>query len=179
VGGTDSDLLMVNTSNTALDPTSPPAKKKDSYKNLIGLTMQNATNNHSIIIDRMIVTWDQSGRRLNQIWMDGSGVWNGNERSPADCNITNFTLDTTPTIYNIDYLYFDGNMSGATISIEFIMTDGSMRSLLVYPASQNYSFTVKSTGKTSDSDIYRTIHADYNALTSTITNYNEIDDDME
>ena len=171
-GGTDGDLLMVNTSITALDPP-PPAKRKDIYKSLIGLTMQNATNSKAITIDRMVVTWDNS-KRLSEIWINGLRVWQGNSKSPADCNITNFTLDTTPTVYGIDYLYFSGDMSGTTISIEFVMTDGSMRSLLVYPASQNYSFTVKSTGKTSDSVIYRTIQADFNALTSNITNYYEI-----
>lgn len=155
---------MVNTSTAAL-----------SNKNLdlINLRIQNATNSKTITIDRMIVTWNNS-RTLEVIRINNKNVWTGNLASPADTNITNFTLNTTPTIYSINYLSFSGSMTGATISIQFIMIDGTSKTLTVYPASQNYSFTVKSTGKTTSANIYRTIEADYNALTGKITRYDEI-----
>ncbi|RJP28067.1 MAG: hypothetical protein C4533_06245 [Candidatus Omnitrophota bacterium] len=164
LGGDAADLLMLNTINSFL---------ASSNRNLEGLTMQNATNSSSITIDRMIVTWNNN-RRLRVIGINGSNVWTGNSASPADCNISNFTLNTTPTIYSINYLQFNNSMTGATISIQFVMTDGSSKTLTAYPASNNYNFTVKSTGKTTGSSFYRTVQAEYNALTSKFIDYDEI-----
>lgn len=165
LGGSDSDFLMVKTSTSDL--------QNPNKTDLINLTLQNAVNSRNIVIDRMVVTWDKP-RNLRIIRINNSNVWNGDASSPVNANITNFTLNTTPTIYSINYLRFSGNMSGANISIQFIMTDGSTKTVAVYPASNKYLFTVKSTGKTVDSNIYRTIQADYNALTSKITDYEEI-----
>ncbi len=164
LGGAAGDLLMVNTATAALSGTGI---------DLQNLRIQNATNTKTITIDRMIVSWNNT-RLLQNIRINGSSVWTGNLASPANANITNFTLNTTPTIYNINRLRFNGSMAGATISIQFVMTDGTIRNLQVYPASNNFNFTVKSTGKTTGSNIYRTLQADYNALTGKIINYNEI-----
>jgi len=166
LGATDADLLMVNTSNSSIGGV--------GNRDLLGLTMQNATNSKTITIDRVIVTWNNAAQ-LQQIRINGTNVFTGgNLSSPANVNISNFQLNTTPTIYNINRIRFNGSMIGTTISIQFVMTDGSGKGLAVYPASSDYSFTVKSTGKTVGSNIYRSIQADYNALTGKITNYNEI-----
>ncbi|MEA3560848.1 MAG: hypothetical protein U9R31_03660 [Candidatus Omnitrophota bacterium] len=171
LGGTQADLLMVNTSESF-------RFKDEQFGLLKGLTVQNATSSKAITIDRLIVTWD-TGVMLLEIWINGSKVWGEGEegkRSPADCDIDDFILDTTPVV--IDPLVFHGSISGTTINIEFVMKNGSTKGLTVFPKSQNYSFTVKSTGKTTNSNIYRTIRADYNALTSKITNYSEIDTEI-
>lgn len=171
LGGTAGDLLMVNTSLSSVGGA--------GNRFLQGLRIQNATDSNAITIDRMVVRWNNN-QRLRQIVINGSivfsslpGLW-----TPANANIANFTLNTVPTIYPIDYIMFSGNMRGVTMSIQFVMTDGTSRTLTVYPASQNYSFTVKSTGKTTSSNIYRTIEADYNALTARITSYKEINTEM-
>jgi len=159
LGGTAADLLMVNTSVTRFNPST----------DFIGLTIQNASNSKTITIDRMIVSWQKTGavRRLRRIIIAGSTRWTGNLASPANCDITNYTLGTTPTIRDV-LLRFGDNMAGTvSISIQFVMTDGSIRSVVVYPASDNYIFTVKSTGKANSSNIYRTIEADYNLRPST------------
>ncbi len=130
---------MVNTSTASLGGS--------GNIDLLNLRIQNATNSRTIRLDRMVVTWNNS-RRLRNIRINNQNVWNGNLRSPANANITNFTLNRTPSIYRIDYLRFNGSMSGATISIQFVMSDGTSKTLTAYPASQNYLFTVKSTGKT-------------------------------
>jgi hypothetical protein len=175
LGGTAADLLMVNTSGSYLGPTTGPPGLR--YRKLNGLTIQNATNSQTIAIDRMVVSWDNS-KKLKTIRIDGSDVWTDNLSSPVNADITDFLLDTT-TPYSIDYLEFSGDMTDVTtISIQFIMTGGSSKTLTVYPASNNYSFTAKATGKTTGSNIYRTIQADYNALTGKITNYNEINTEI-
>lgn len=153
------DLLMVNTSAAAI-----------STRDLVGLTIQNATNSQTITIDRMVVTWNNA-RQLSVIRINGSNVWNGTTSSPANADITNFTLNTTPTIYPIDRLRFTGNMTGSTITIQFIMTDGSSRTVAAFPASNNNIFTVNATGKTTGSNVANTITADYNALTGKLIKY--------
>jgi hypothetical protein len=175
LGANAAELLMVNTNGSYLYPTSGSTR----FRYLYGLTIQNATNSKTITIDRMIVTWNNT-RRLRVIRINGSNRWTGTLSSPADCNITNWTLNTTPSIYNINYLQFDGIMTGATISTQFVMTDASTKTLTVFsvPASQNNSFTVNSTGKTIGSNIYRTAQATYNALTAKVTKYDEINTEI-
>ncbi len=142
---------------------------------LIDIYLQNATNSKTITIDRMIVTW-QNTRNLVEIMINGTLVWSGSLPSPADANLNpNFTLDAVPTRYLMDYLKFSGNMAGVNTSIQFVMTDGSVtESIPVFPASNNFKFTVKSTGKTTGSNVYRTLEARYNALTGKVVDYGEI-----
>jgi hypothetical protein len=126
----------------------------------------------------MIVTWDNA-RRLTRIVINGTRLWSGSVRSPVDADLSpDFTLNTTPTIYPIDELRFGASMAGTTISIEFVMTDGSTKIVTVYPASNNYNCTVKATGRITGSNAYRTIQAVYNARTSRIIQYDEINTQM-
>ena len=141
---------------------------------LINVFIQNATNSRTVTIDRMIVSW-QNARNLVEIVIDGTFVWSGSLSSPADANLSpNFTLDTLPTYYSLDYLRFDGSMAGATVNVQFVMTDGSTQDVAFFPASNNFNFTVKSTGKTTGSNVYRTFEARYNALTGKVVDYGEI-----
>lgn len=124
----------------------------------------------------MIVTWANT-QTLVEINIDGTIVWTGNLSSPADADLINpnFTLDAVPTIYLMDYLRFSGNMSGVNTSIQFVMTDGSLsENIPVFPPSNNNNFTVKSMGKTTASNIYRTIAVKYNTFTGKVVDYREI-----
>jgi hypothetical protein len=166
LGATSANLLMVNTSASTLT---------NGNARVGGWTMQNATNSNTITIATMTVSWSGvSGRTLSSIYLNNTSVWSGSGTSGSTFNITDFRLNTTPTIYSNNTLRFSGSMAGATVNVTFNMTDGSSRALTIYPASQKYSFTIKSTGKTTNSNIYRTIEADYNALTVRITRYDEI-----
>ena len=177
IGANAAGLLMVNTSAAALSPTSGPSGQR--RRNLIGLTIQNATDSQDlpVAIDRMTVSWNNS-RRLQTIRIDDDTLWSGNASSPANCNITDFPLDNDPGIFNIDYLIFNGNMNGSSISITFQMTDGSSKTVAVYPASANNVFTLTSTGKATGSNIYRTIQIDYNAVSGKIKSMDEINAEM-
>ncbi len=158
--GTAGELLMVDTSAALIAGA--------GNTDLQGLTIQNAVNSKTIIIDQMVVTWNNT-RRLRQILINGQRVFTGNLASPASANITNFTLNRTPAIYPVTRLRFNGSMLGAVVSIQFVMTDGSSRSLTVLPASRRKVFTVRSTGSTPLAAL--TVAADYNALTGTIPSY--------
>jgi hypothetical protein len=173
LGGDAADLLMVDTSSAVV-----------SGRNLRFLRIQNATNSQTIVIDRMIITWD-NGLDLRRIRIGGLNVWreNGPRPSPYDADLDpNFTLDNVPTNYPINFIRFSGNMSGVTsIKVQFVMTDGSILDVgEVYPASDQFNFRVKSTGKVTGSNIYRTIQADYNANPNSgiLFNIHEIDEEI-
>ncbi len=162
------DLLMVNTSGSQL---------QSSNRRVAGWNIQNATNSNTITITSMTVSWSgvAANRRLSSIYLDGAPVWSvGGGTSGSTFNIADFQLDTVPTIYTNNSLRFSNSMQGATVNVTFNMTDSTSRSLTIYPASNNYEFTVKSTGSTAGSSVSRTIQADYNARTGRITDYKEI-----
>jgi hypothetical protein len=141
---------------------------------LINLKIQNATNSKSLTIEQMVVTWNRRTRRLTEIKINGQKVWSGNATSPATVNINpDVVLDTVPTLYGINYVKFDNSMVGIPVTLEFRMADGTSKSLSAYPASDNFNFTVKSMGKQTGENIFRTIKAEYNAVTQKVIRYDE------
>jgi len=165
LGGSDADLVMVDTSAAILS---------SNNRTLSGLVMQNATNTRALTLDRMTVTWNNS-RRLSRIRINNGTVWSGNAASGVNALIRpQAVMDAVPTQDNIDELRFSGSMVGATVDVRFIMTDGSFKDVRVYPASNNFNFTVSATGQRTGSTIYRTARAVYNALTSKIIQHEDI-----
>ena len=146
---------------------------------LTGITIQNVTDSQTITIDRMRVTWDNS-YQLEQIVINNVLVWNGNVSSTADANLNpDVTLNASQTVYDIDYLQFSGTMADATTaSIEFVMADGSSKTVTVYPASGTSRIAVRATGKTTDSEVYRTVVATYNTGTGTVSAMEEINEEI-
>jgi hypothetical protein len=167
--GKDVCLLMVNRNTTTL---------ASSNRNIANWQLQNATNSRTVAIDKIIVSWNNS-RTLQQIWLSGSQVWpagggSGSGSSGQTQDINNFTLDKVPSLYTNNYFRFSNSMSGATVSANFIMTDGSSTGTIqIYPVQNYNNFTVESTGKTVGSNIFRTIIATYNANTAKIVDIDE------
>lgn len=176
LGATPAELLMVNTATAALT---------SSWTRLSNVTIQNATDSSTIVIDRMVVNWPANGRKLKEIWINGSRLFRsgGGVSPPADANLKpGFPLSTPLSTYPIDYLLFSGSMAGvAYIDVQFLMTDGSAKTVRLYQDGvvlNKFNFTVKASGKTAGSAIYRTVRAEYNALTNKISNYDEIPDQI-
>ncbi len=172
LSATAANLLMVDTSASLI---------QSSNRNVTGWNIQNATNSNSITISRMTVSWTgvPANRRLQQIWLDDTQLWpigggDGSATSGTNLAITNFTLDTDPTIYTDNILRFNNNVAGITATVTFQMTDNSTQTLTIFPISQNYNFKVTSKGQVSGSTIFRSIQATYNALTGRITSYKEV-----
>lgn len=162
-GGTAADLIMVDNSAAGANAS-----------DLIGLKIQKATNSAvPVTISRMVVTWTKTGtaRRLRSIRIAGSDRWSSGSglSSPANAVFTTpYALNpippstTAPTTITVDRLRFNGSMSGLTsMSIQFVMSDASTKTVAVYPATNSCQFTINSTGKVSGSNIYRTIKAIY------------------
>lgn len=165
IGSNAADNLMVNTVTAALG---------GGNRDIVNVRLQNSTNSNTITVDRMVVTWNNSVN-LRQIRINGSNLWAGDQGSPVNADLSpNFTLNTTPSIYNINRIRFQSNMTGATVTVQFLMTDGSSKTVTVYPASNNNNFTVKSMGRTTLSNNYRTIQAVYNPVTGRIIDHDEI-----
>ncbi|MFH1360208.1 MAG: hypothetical protein ABIJ41_04125 [Candidatus Omnitrophota bacterium] len=175
-GGSTADSLMVDTSRMNFS---------SNRRDLDDILIRNA-NALPITIDRMIITWSDfvpPASRLQRIRIGNSWVWSGNLASPADANISNFSL-TAPTVYPIK-LRFDNttgmNDPNNIITIRFIMTDGSTKDVIVWPpppSGSNFTLTIKSMGRTELSKIFRTIEAQYNISTGIITDYHEIIDEI-
>ena len=169
LGGTAANLLMVDTFGSVV---------QSSNRSVAIWPMHNATDSETITITTMTVSWSgiPANRRLKEIWLGNTPtlVWSGSGTSGSVFNIADFTLDLAPAIYTANRLLFSHSIKNGVVTVTFNMTDGSSRSLTLYPASNNYNFTINSMGKTVGSNIYRTITADYNARTGQITNYAEI-----
>ncbi len=169
---TGANLLMVNTSTAAFGTGR-------ASRDLLNLRIQNATNSQPITINRMTVSWSKSGpaRNLRRIRIDGIIVWRGTAASGETINLDPiFPLSNTLPIliYPINFLRFSGSMDGTTnVTIQFFMTDGSSKTVTVFPASPSNNFTVTSLGRTVGSNIVRTVRAEYNATTSRVINYLE------
>jgi len=170
-GGGDSSSLVVDATGAALG---------NNNRRLIGLHIRNSSAS-AVTIDRMIVTWSISNRTMSQIQINGFAVWFGSANSsPANINITN-TMIPGNTTRNIDLIQFNSNMSNATITLSFVMTDGTTTSACtVWPRQSSLctqvaaSLTIESMGKTTGSNQYRSVQASYNITTGNVSSYDEI-----
>ena len=137
--------------------------------------LQNATNSSAITIDQMIVSWDDTNISLSEIVINVTLLWSGTAGSSATADLSpDFTLAADQTLYEMDYMQFTDSMADATYcDVTFVMGDASTKTVRIIPQSNNFNFTVKSTGKTSASSIYSTVAAEYNTLTSGVADYYE------
>lgn len=168
------NYCIVSTISLAVDATD--AHLGNNNRRLLGVTIRNPSAN-PIIIDRMVVTWSIGNRTMSQIRINGSTVWTGSATSsPADVNINNTTIPANTT-RPIDLIQFNSNMSNAIITLSFVMTDGTATSACIaWPAQWSVcgGLTIKSMGKTSGSNQYRSVQAAYNTTTGNISDYDEI-----
>ena len=172
VGGHAGDFLAVNVSGTAV-----------AGNMISGVWAQNVTNS-SIKTNWMLLTWNDPNRILNCIYYNGGRIWptgnpsscNGSAASGAWVNILDQTFPGGDNPKEFQFTW-DGNMSATTVTATFWMTDGTFRTIQIFPATNNFSFTVRSTGKPQGAgNLYRSVRADYNILTSTIQKYDEINE---
>ena len=151
-----------------------------SNRNVEGVTLTNSSD-AAIIIDRIIVTWTGASRTLQNIRIDNLNVWNTDvSLSPANCNITNTTIPAGATL-PLTRVRWNSSMAGRTITLQFVMTDGSTSSVCtVYPTpgsvctTTGSALTIKSMGKTVGSNQYRSVQATYNIASGQVSDYDEI-----
>lgn len=179
-----SNYFVVSTTSGAQASSAIVVDATDAYlgannRRLLGVTVGNSSA-VPITIDRMIVTWSISNRTMSQIRINGSTVWSGSATSsPANVDITNTTIPAYTT-YPIDLIQFNSTMFAAIITLQFVMTDSTTTSACTaYPrqgsvCTQNNTLAIKSMGKITGSNIYRTIQAIYDVVTGKVSSYSEI-----
>src|SRR3989344_5062294 len=118
--------LIIDSSSSGLDPS-------DNTR-VTGLTLAN-NGLADITVNQMVVSWINApgGTKINDISIDGGSIWSGSANSGTTLNITSFNLPFGVTIYPIDFLDFNRNMTGTTITIDFIMVDSSIATVTFSP----------------------------------------------
>lgn len=119
----DSRALLMDASNASLE---------GGGKKIEDTTLQN-TGSSNITIDKMTVSWTggTSGSQLKKIEIDGDTVWDTNTDSGTEVDITNVTITSGADSIDIDKIEFTKSMSGAVITVQFKMTDGSTMEVII------------------------------------------------
>jgi len=116
--GSEAERLSVNTS-AAL------ANKKQ----VLGITLTNSGSD-PITIDKIIVNLSGSPAiNLNFVTINSSLVWSGSALLGSTVDITNTILTAAHGAYNLNSLEFSKNIAGYILSIDFIMSDSSVKSV--------------------------------------------------
>lgn len=104
---------------------------------LQGVTLQNSDTTN-IIIDKVIISWTGTpgGEQVTGVQIGGGTVeWTGSAGSGSTIDLTNYSLAAADGAVAINYITFSSNISGATLSITYILGDGSkVKTQLVLPS---------------------------------------------
>lgn len=79
-----------------------------------------------VVIDAVTISWTGvSGGNIKEVKIDNTVVWQGEEPSGTELDITNVTVTAGADAIEVEKIDFDTNLSGAKLTIKFTMTDGS------------------------------------------------------
>lgn len=167
LSGDEAGLLMVDTRVTNI------LKLVNRY--WVRQTYLRSAVDSDLTLTQMIITWSNTDR-LKRIRLRLKTLWNGNANSPFVYNGNNAIPYQRQ---NLVLIFKKGDPATVgPVSIKFSMSDGSSKELEVYPASQQFNFTVESQGSAElEEDLppfTTTIEAEYNAATSQIVDYKKI-----
>lgn len=100
-------------------------------KLLQGITLGNIDTISPVTLDKMTISWTggTSGSTMKKITIDGSTVWTGSVGSGIEVDITDVDLAVESVNIPLDSIEFSKDMSGATFSIIFIMSDSSSKTV--------------------------------------------------
>lgn len=93
---------------------------------VIGITMQNV-GSIPIVVDKITTVWSGAppGTKLETIRIGGITVWSGSDGSGKTQDITDVTLAVGASPTAINFFDFSNNMTGATLTLTFTMSDGT------------------------------------------------------
>ena len=122
---TAASYLIISTKGALVDQNCDSCNGSASH--VIGITMANTNTTDSIVVS-MSVSWSgaPAGQKIQTISINGASVWTGNSGSGTTLNMSPPVVLTggapaTP----VTFLEFKKDMSGATITVTFTMSDGS------------------------------------------------------
>ena len=173
-GGGASANLSVNATTSALG---------NNNKDIRNVTLTNTSLTSSIRLDQFIICIDSGTQTLDALRINNSDVWTTNTAigtTPVTLNMTNVTIPANTT-RAVNRIRWTNSMAGRTVYLSFIMSDGTTTSAcIVYPAQASTcvqsagSLTIKSMGKTTGSNQYRSVQATYNTTTGNVSDYDEL-----
>jgi len=167
-----SNFLLVNATNV---------KFGGGNKDLNNITYKNTSLTTPITIASMNVIWNTAPNLL-KILINNVTVFTGTVATPGgNVDISDTTIPTNTTRSNNRESFSAAmNTVGSTISLQFVMSDGSMTTTctvwpkpnVTCPVTDNLIIT--STGKTTGSGLYKTFQAIYDISAGNISSYKEI-----
>lgn len=111
-------IFSANTSGAAIDGA--------DNTNVIGITIQNI-GDIPIVVNSIKTEWSGApgGTKINAIRIGGITVWSGSDVSGKTQDITDVTLSVGASPTAINFFDFSKNMTGATLTLTFTMSDGT------------------------------------------------------
>lgn len=99
---------------------------------LLGQVYLQNLGGSNIIIDKITISWTGvSGGNVKEIKIDNVVVWQGEEPSGMELDVTNVTVVADADAIDIEKIDFDQDLSGAVMIVKFTMTDGSSTEVVV------------------------------------------------
>jgi len=155
--------------------------KQSSNRNIVNDTIQNNSAS-AITVNQLTITWNKTPKTLTAVVINGVTWWSGSvPRPPAVLTISPARTIPAHTTYAITRVSFNSSAAGdAGITMSCRFTDSSSSSpCTIYPAQASTctqssgSLTITSMGKTTGSNLYKTIQATYNTSSGNISAYQE------
>lgn len=169
--------------NLVIDATNS-SRGGSNNKDILGITLTNTSLTSSITLDRIVLYVSNSSETLDRISINGVLVRNSTDTintTPNNLDLTTNATIPANTTRAIDYIRFSNSFGPTNLYLGFIMTDLSATSICtVYPEQDSTcttagaSLTIKSMGKTTGSNQYRSVQATYNPATGNVSDYDEI-----
>jgi len=151
-------------------------------RDVLNVTLTNNSLASSITLAQVIIYIDSGTKILDAIRINNSNVWTNNTNigtTPVTLNMTDVVIPANTT-RAVNRIRWTTSMAGRTVYWRFIMSDASTTSICIaYPAQVSScttpsSLTIKSMGKTTGSNQYRSVQATYNTSTGNVSDYDEI-----
>lgn len=118
-------IFSANISGVAIDGA-------DNTK-VIGITIQNIED-IPIVVDSITTDWSGApgGTKIEAIRIGGITVWTGSDGPKKTQDVTDVTLAVGASPTAIDFLDFSKNMTGATLTLTFTMSDGTASTITAF-----------------------------------------------
>lgn len=166
--------------NLEVDATASSLGNKS--KDITGITLTNTSLTSSITLSQMIIYINSGTKTLDEVRINNSNVWTNNTQvsaTPLTLNM-NDVLIPANTTRTVNYIRFTADMSANDVYWGFVLSDTTATSIctVYHPPTSHCttpgSLTIKSMGKTTGSNQYRSVEATYNTATGNVSPYNEI-----
>jgi len=171
-GGGASGAVIINATASSLS---------GAKRTVGGWTIRN-NSAAAITINQVTVTWQKTPKTLTSFVINNVTAWTGSIATPPAVLAVSITIPANTTRTTNNKIIFNSSAArDAGITLAFRMTDGTTTSpCTVYPAQASScvqsagSLTIKSMGKTTGSNQYRSVQATYNTTTGNVSDYDEI-----